>query len=125
MSDPLQVHVDFEDCILMGYKVFGTSNPNVNRVKGEGTGQISYTTKGKVRAYVQLSRRLLRDSSDLGFGRWKCWTPSGRPYPPRTSGFPRAACREAQGVAGQTAGELRFSHGEHAGGVGWPAAVGA
>ncbi|MFH1740825.1 MAG: hypothetical protein ABIH23_17600 [bacterium] len=41
------LHVDLEDCTLMGYKVFGA-----------GEGEISYTTRGSVRAYVQFEQSL-------------------------------------------------------------------
>ncbi len=44
-KDGKQLHVDFEDCTLMGYKVFGTR-----------AGEVSYTTKGTVRAYVQYEQ---------------------------------------------------------------------
>jgi hypothetical protein len=47
VADPKYVHVDLEDCTLAGYKVFGV---------GKHTSQISYTTKGKVRAYVQFEQ---------------------------------------------------------------------
>jgi hypothetical protein len=40
-----QLHVDLEDCILAGFKVFGTRS-----------GEISYTTKGKCKAYVQFQQ---------------------------------------------------------------------
>jgi hypothetical protein len=50
VADPRQVHIDFEDCALMGYKVFGNShNP-------QDPGRISYTTAGKVAAYVQYEQ---------------------------------------------------------------------
>lgn len=39
------LHVDLEDCTLMGYKVFGA-----------GAGDVGYTTKGSVRAYVQYEQ---------------------------------------------------------------------
>jgi hypothetical protein len=41
-KDGKQLHVDFENCTLMGFKVFGVRS-----------GAISYTTKGEVCAYVQ------------------------------------------------------------------------
>lgn len=53
------LHVDLEDCTLMGYKVFGT---------GEGKGEISYTTKGRVRAYVQFQQSVPKGFERLG--RW-------------------------------------------------------
>jgi len=68
VADPKQVHIDFEDCTLMGYKLFGTSEPSINKAAGVGTGRISYTTNGKVQAYVQY-----RQDVPAGFerlGRW-------------------------------------------------------
>ena len=44
------LHVDLEDCTLMGYKVFGV------RVNKDTEGDIAYTTKGSVRAYVQFEQ---------------------------------------------------------------------
>lgn len=39
------LHVDLEDCTLMGWKIFGA-----------GKGEISYTTRGDVKAYVQFQQ---------------------------------------------------------------------
>jgi hypothetical protein len=58
-ADPKYPHVDLENCTLMGYKVFGT---------GERKGEISYTTKGKVGAYVQFQQ-----SVPKGFVRLTRW----------------------------------------------------
>jgi hypothetical protein len=41
------MHIDLEDCILAGYSVF---------TPGEDGKAVSYTTKGKVQAYVQFSQ---------------------------------------------------------------------
>lgn len=57
VADPKYVHVDLEDCTLMGYKVFGT---------GKQTGAISHTTRGKVRAYVQFQQPLPKGFERLG-----------------------------------------------------------
>ena len=51
------LHVDLEDCILMGYKVFGA-----------GEGEITYTTKGSVSAYVQFEQSL--PEGFLRLGHW-------------------------------------------------------
>jgi hypothetical protein len=51
------LHLDLEDCTLMGYQVFGTGN---------GTGKISCTTKGKVRAYVQFEQSVPNGFERLG-----------------------------------------------------------
>ncbi|MBU4400874.1 MAG: hypothetical protein KKE86_16285 [Planctomycetes bacterium] len=66
VPDPEQVHIDFEDCTLMGYKVFGTCDEKINKAKGVGAGQISYTTKGKVRAYVQYEQTVPKGFERLG-----------------------------------------------------------
>lgn len=42
--------VDFEDCTLMGYKVFGV------KVKQDTLADLRYTTKGDCRAYVQFQQ---------------------------------------------------------------------
>ena len=44
--DGKQLHVDLEDCRMMGYKVFST----------EGKSPIRYTVQGKVQAYVQFQQ---------------------------------------------------------------------
>jgi hypothetical protein len=57
VADPKYVHVDLEDCALMGYKVFGT---------GKQPGRISYSTKGAVRAYVQYEQPVPEQFQRLG-----------------------------------------------------------
>jgi hypothetical protein len=52
-----QLHVDLEDCTLMGFKVFGTRS-----------GEVSYTVQGKVSAYVQY-----RQPVPEGFRRLRFW----------------------------------------------------
>ncbi len=54
-----KLHVDLEDCILAGYSVF---------TSGEDGKAASYTTKGKVQAYVQFSQ-----SIPEGFERINLW----------------------------------------------------
>ena len=54
-----RLHVDLEDCILAGYSVFTTGKD------GDAT---SYTTKGKVQAYVQFHQ-----SVPAGFERINLW----------------------------------------------------
>jgi hypothetical protein len=44
------LHVDLEDCTLMGYKVFGVM------VNKDSAREISYTTTGDVKAYVQFQQ---------------------------------------------------------------------
>lgn len=52
------LHVDFEDCTVMGYKVLGARNDDM----------FSYTTKGTNRAYVQY-----RQPVPEGFERLRFW----------------------------------------------------
>ena len=49
------LHVDLVDCTLMGYKVFGA-----------GKGEVSYTTKGDVKAYVQFQQEVPQGMHRLG-----------------------------------------------------------
>jgi len=46
------LHVDLEDCTLMGYKVFGVM------VNKETAGDIGYTTRGDCKAYVQFQQEV-------------------------------------------------------------------
>ncbi len=56
------LHVDLEDCTLMGYKVFGV------KVKKETVNDITYTTAGDVKAYVQYQQEMPK-----GFFRLAAW----------------------------------------------------
>ena len=56
-KDGSQLHVEFEDCDVMGFKVFGTRK-----------GDVSYTTKGRCTAYVQY-----RSPVPDGFERLRFW----------------------------------------------------
>jgi hypothetical protein len=56
------LHVDFEDSLLMGYKVFGV------RVHKETEGEIGYSVRGSVRAYVQFQQSC--PSEMLRLGSW-------------------------------------------------------
>jgi len=49
------LHVDLEDCTLMGCKMFGA-----------GKGEVSYTTKGDVKAYVQFQQDVPKGMLRLG-----------------------------------------------------------
>ncbi len=57
--NPPLLHVDLKDCILAGYQVFGT---------GGHDEKISYTTEGRVRAYVQFEQTV-----PAGFERLGAW----------------------------------------------------
>jgi hypothetical protein len=54
------LHVDFEDCTLMGYKVFGV------KVSKGTEGEIQYTTKGATQAYVQFQQEAPKGFLRLG-----------------------------------------------------------
>jgi alpha-L-fucosidase len=56
------IHVDLEDCTLMGYKVFGV------KVDKESAKDIQYTTDGAVQAYVQFTQDVPK-----GFHRLSHW----------------------------------------------------
>jgi alpha-L-fucosidase len=46
------LHVDFENCIAMGFKVFGV------KVDKDSAGEIGYSTKGSALAYVQYTQQV-------------------------------------------------------------------
>ncbi len=50
------LHVDLEDCTLMGYKVFGSGDD----------GKITYTTKNSVQAYIQFEQEMPEGFFRLG-----------------------------------------------------------
>ena len=56
------LHVDFENCVLMGFKVFGV------KVDKDSVGDIGYSTKGSVLAYVQYTQQVPKGFHALG--RW-------------------------------------------------------
>lgn len=56
------LHVELEDCTLMGYRVFGVA------VEKDTVGDISYTTRGDCRAYVQFQQDV-----PAGFHRLAHW----------------------------------------------------
>jgi len=56
-AQPGSLHVDLEDCILAGYSVF---TPNA------GPKVVTYTTKGKVQAYVQYRQPVPKGFERLG-----------------------------------------------------------
>ncbi len=84
------MHVDLEDCTLMGYKVFGTGK---GAPAGEDTGEITYTTKGSVNAYVQFEQPLLPGFHRLGHWPTEVFSTI---LPPRP--FPAQPVLEVEGV---------------------------
>ena len=92
VGDPRQVQVDFEDGLLMGFKLFGNTDPGANKTAGAGTNEITYTTQGKVQAYVQF-----RQPTPEGFERLGLWPVEAfRALNPR---WPKAAVPAAAGPA--------------------------
>lgn len=68
------LHVDLEDCTVMGYKVFGVrENPDT-------VSEITYTTNGSVRAYVQFQQEV--PSGFLRLGHWPTETFAALAPPP-------------------------------------------
>jgi len=64
------LHVDLENCLLMGYKVFGAGGPQFHQFgmnpPGTDGGPISYTIKGNVRAYVRYDQPIPKGFRRLG-----------------------------------------------------------
>ena len=84
-KDGKQLHVDLEDCTLLGYKVFGTRQ-----------GDVSFSLKGRVAAYVQY-----RQDVPVGFERLRFWPvdafqailppdPAAKPMLPAAGAAPEA-----------------------------------
>jgi hypothetical protein len=71
------LHVDLEDCTLMGYQVFGA-----------GKGDVSYATKGDVKAYVQFQQSVPKGMHRLGHWPVEIFQgllPPTPPLPPRAA----------------------------------------
>ncbi len=61
------LHVDLEDSLLMGYKVFGSGGAQFGCGKRPDGGPISYTVKGKVQAYVHYRQPVPEGMERLRF----------------------------------------------------------
>jgi hypothetical protein len=83
--DGSQLHVDLEDCTLMGYKVFGA-----------GKGEIDYTTRGNVRAYVQFQQSVPAGIEQLGLWPREVFETIA---PPKRPGGRRALVKEDRVLA--------------------------
>lgn len=59
-------NVDLEDCILMGYRVFGRGSVEANKIAGSGESDPSYSLKGKVSAYVHYRQPVPKGFERLG-----------------------------------------------------------
>ena len=64
--DGKYLHVDLEDCTLMGFHVFGKSSQGNKIASNPSTGDPSYSIKGKVQAYVQFQQPTPKGFERLG-----------------------------------------------------------
>jgi hypothetical protein len=81
------LHLDFEDCTLMGYQLFGHSTMKINNVADRtAEGEPSCSIKGKVQVYVQFEQSL-----PDGFERLGLWPVDAfaKIAPPATPGNPK------------------------------------
>ena len=61
------LHTDFENCLLMGYKVFGSGGRQFGMTEGPPPGgPIPYTIKGRVEAYLQFQQEPPEGFTRLG-----------------------------------------------------------
>ncbi len=65
-TDGKYLHVDLENCTLMGFRLFGRSSPPTNKAQGSGTGDPSYSLKGKVSVYVHFDQPVPEGFERLG-----------------------------------------------------------
>ncbi len=107
------LHVDFEDCTVMGYRVLGARKDDL----------FSYSTKGTNRAYVQY-----RQPVPEGFERLRFWPVEvfNELLPPRFQSPTGATTDPRQAQADQDSHVVRpAGHGEHARRLQLPPAAGA
>jgi hypothetical protein len=80
------LHVDLEDCTLMGYKVFGV------KVATNTQDEIQYTTKGAVNAYVQFQQEMPKGF--LRLDHWPTETFAALAPPPAHRAIPGLVCED-------------------------------
>ena len=97
VSKPEQVQIDFEDCLLMGYRLFGKSDDP------QRDHPVRYTTKGKVQAYVQFQQTV-----PPGFERLTLW-PARRLTASRRRGPAADRWRQSNGLPSCPRGSARMS----------------
>ena len=73
MQSSGRLHVDLEDCILAGYSV---------TTPGPAAKALSYTTKGKVQAYVQFKQTVPEGFERLGLWPTELFSQMGPPRSP-------------------------------------------
>ncbi len=61
------LHVDLENCLLSGYKIFGSGGKQFGAGEHPVGGPISYTLKGAVRAYVHFTQSVPEGMERLRF----------------------------------------------------------
>jgi hypothetical protein len=66
LKGPL-LHVDLEDCLLAGYKIFGAGGMQFGFHERPEGGPISYTVKGNTRAYVHYTQPVPEGMERLRF----------------------------------------------------------
>lgn len=81
MEEGRLLHVDLEDSMLMGYKVFGV------KVHSETVGDIEYTLKGDVKAYVQYQQDMPKGITRLADWPKDAFAAIAPPAPDRPSRF--------------------------------------
>jgi hypothetical protein len=62
--------VDLEDCLLSGFKIFGSGGKQYGAGEHPEGGPISFTTKGSVRAYVHYTQFVPEAWNGCGSGRY-------------------------------------------------------
>ncbi len=61
------LHVDLENCLLSGYKIFGSGGKQFGAGERPAGGPVSYTLKGNVRAYVHFTQPVPEGMERLRF----------------------------------------------------------
>ncbi len=92
--DGKYLHLDFEDCTLMGFKVFGKSSELTHKARGVGTGDPSYSLKGNVRAYVQYEQPVPKGFQRLGLWPVEVFDRIAPPNPKDGKGLVRKETKE-------------------------------
>ena len=81
MQEGRYLHVDLEDCTIMGYRVFGVA------VKKATANQIGYTTRGDVKAYVQYQQEVPAGIHRMGHWPAELFGDLVPPAPARSTGL--------------------------------------
>ena len=76
-----KLHVDLEDCLLAGYMLFGSTDPK----------DVTYSTAGKVQAYVQFEQTVPKGFERLGLWPTDAFGLMGPPAPGGTKAYTKSA----------------------------------